>query len=239
MLLEVCAGSIHDCIAAVDGGADRLELNAALSTSGLTPSIGTIQEVTSSTDVPVIVMIRPREGNFQYSRQEISVMEHDIHAVLDAGADGVAFGVLSDDGSIDTAVCRRLIAAAQGREAVFHRAFDCTPDPLQALETCIDLGFTRVLTSGQEPCAVDGAPLIRHLVKRAGRKIEVLPGGCITADSVKELVRDTGCSQVHGTFSAHVSANTSSVLDFSYKAVDVEKVRAVRNRLDELSYPAG
>src|SRR3954470_22762289 len=167
VLLEVCVGSVDDALTGVAGGADRLELNSALTLGGLTPSAGLFAEVRRRVSVPIIAMVRPRAGGFAYSDADFDVMLRDAEGLLAAGADGLAFGVLTANGELDRLRCRRLRGACGDRPAVFHRAFDVMPDPFTSLELLIDLGFTRVMTSGQKETAVQGAVLIAELIGRA------------------------------------------------------------------------
>lgn len=198
--LEVCIASVDDTLAAAAGGADRLELNCALDLGGLTPSPGLLLEVKRVCRLPIFVMIRPRPGGFCYSAADFDVMRRDAEWMIANGADGLVFGVLHENGKIDVERCRALFACGAGRPAVFHRAFDVTPDPLAALETLIELSFARVLTSGQQPTALEGAPLIAELIRRAAGRIEILPGGGINAGNVAEVMARTGCNQIHGSF---------------------------------------
>jgi copper homeostasis protein len=199
VLLEICCGSIDDAIEAEKGGADRVELCSALFLGGLTPSVGTIQEAKRRLKIPIMVMVRPRGGGFAYSEAEFASMERDAEAAVGNGADGVVFGVLQSDGAIDIPRCRRIRQLIGKRQAVFHRAFDVTPDPFEALEQLVDLGITRVLTSGQKDSVPEGVELIKKLTERAGDRIEVLPGGGIQAWNMKEVVERIGCRQVHLT----------------------------------------
>jgi copper homeostasis protein len=205
VLLEICCGSIDDAIEAEKGGADRVELCSALFLGGLTPSSGTIQEAKRRLKIPVVVMVRPRGGGFAYSEAEMASMERDAEAAVENGADGVVFGVLQSDGRIDVARCRRIRQLIGKRQAVFHRAFDVTPDPFDALEQLVDLGITRILTSGQKDSVPEGVELIKKLIERAGDRIEILPGGGIQPWNVKEMIERTGCRQVHLTASRMVS----------------------------------
>jgi copper homeostasis protein len=199
ILLEICCGSLDDALQAAEGGADRVELCAAMLLGGLTPSIGTIVEAARLLEIPFLTMIRPRGGGFAYSRAEFAAMERDVELALDAGSPGVVLGVLRDDGSVDAKRTARLIKRAGGADVVFHRAFDVTPDPFAALETLIDLGCRRVLTSGQRPTVLEGAALIRDLIERADGGIEILPGGGVEAWNVRECIERTGCDQIHLT----------------------------------------
>jgi copper homeostasis protein len=199
VLLEVPIASVEDAQSAQEGGADRLELNAALSLGGLTPSLATLIEVKAAVKLPVIVMIRPRPGGFAYSAADFKVMQRDADLALQHGADGIVFGILNPDGQVDGDRCRSLVRQAGGRAAVFHRAFDVTPEPLPALEELIELGFRRILTSGQEETAYNGTALIAELIQRAAGRIEVLPGGGINRFTVADVVARTGCDQVHAS----------------------------------------
>jgi copper homeostasis protein len=199
ILLEICCGSIDDAIQSQEGGADRVELCSALFVGGLTPSIGTIQEAKRRLKIPVMVMVRPRGGGFCYTTAEFATMERDAEAAVENGADGVVFGILEKDGRIDQRRSERMRRIIGGRQAVFHRAFDVTPDPFDSLEQLVDLGITRILTSGQKASAPQGVQLIAELVQRAGNRIEILPGGGIRPHNMNEVVRRTGCGQIHMT----------------------------------------
>lgn len=202
--LEVCVDSLASAKTAASCGAQRIELNTALELGGLTPSIGLVEEVMLALKpmkCEVIVMVRPRLGGFAYDRDELIVMQRDIDRMLEAGVDGIALGVLRSNGSIDVDVTQTLIQPVLNakRQAVFHRAFDLTPDAAEALNTLISLGFHRVLTSGQATTAHQGAAVIRELIAHADGRIQVLPGSGITADSVDQLIRETGCDQIHAS----------------------------------------
>jgi copper homeostasis protein len=199
LLLEVAVATVEDALAALAGGADRLELNAALALGGLTPSLGTVLEVRRIAPGPLIVMLRPRPGGFCYSNPDFRVLQRDLDLMLEHGADGVAFGALTADGDVDVLRCRELLRQIGPRQAVFHRAFDVTPDPLSALEQLIDLGVRRVMTSGQEESAYNGATLIANLVRRAAGRIEVLPAGGINRFTMADVLARTGCDQVHAS----------------------------------------
>ncbi len=200
ILLEVAVASVDDALAAQAGGANRLELNSALDLGGLTPSLGTLIEIKNAVALPVMVMIRPRPAGFCYSDHEFTTMLRDLDLVLRHGADGLVFGVLTADGRVDLERNQQLIRQCGTKEIVFHRAFDVTPDPFEALLQLIDLGFTRILTSGQEETALHGAALIGELITRAAGRIEILAGGGVNGDTVLDLIHRTGCSQVHGSF---------------------------------------
>jgi copper homeostasis protein len=197
VLLEVCCGSLDDAIEAERGGAERVELCSCLFLGGLTPSIGSVIEANHRLKIPIIGMVRPRGGGFCYTEAEFAAMQHDARAMLDAGAAGIVFGILNPDGTIDIERNRVLREIAGTKQSVFHRAIDVTPDPFPALEQLIELGFTRVLTSGQQDSVPEGIDLIRQLVERAGSRIEIMPGGGIRAHAVPDILRVTGCKQIH------------------------------------------
>ena len=197
MLLEICCGSLDDAIEAEAGGADRVELCASLFFGGLTPSIGSITEAVRRLQIPVIAMIRPRGGGFCYTEPEFAAMVADAEAAIAQNVAGLVFGILTPDGKIDRARTKRLREIAGTRDAVFHRAFDVTPDPFGALEELIDLGITRVLTSGQEDTVPEGLDLIKRLVDRAGDRIQVMPGGGIKPHNFHDVIVKTGCRQIH------------------------------------------
>jgi copper homeostasis protein len=246
ILLEICCGSIDDAIQAEKGGADRVELCSALFLGGLTPSIGTILEAKHRLKIPVMVMVRPRSGGFCYTQAEMDTMERDAEAAIDGGADGVVFGVLEADGKIDVERTKRMRQLTGKRQAVFHRAFDVTPDPFKALEQLVDLGVTRILTSGQKDSVPEGVQLIAELIERAGKRIEILPGGGgLRPYNMREIIGKTGCRQVHLT--AWGTAKDSSTQarpevtfggalhppEDQYEVTDAKLVREISKRLRE------
>jgi len=200
-LLEVCCGSLPDAVAAERGGADRVELCSALFLGGLTPSWATIQEVKARLRIPFVVLLRPRSGGFCYSQEEMRVLERDAELAIASGAEGIVVGILQPDGRLDTERCKRIRKIAGAKEIVFHRAFDVVPDPMRTLDEVIDLGFTRVLTSGQSKSALEGVELIKRLIDHARNRIEILPGSGIRPENVRELIELSGCDQVHMTAS--------------------------------------
>jgi copper homeostasis protein len=197
VLLEVCVGSLADARAAADAGAGRLELCSALELGGLTPSLALVEQVVGEVDLPVVVMLRPRCGGFCYSDDEARGMLRDAELALAAGASGLAFGFLETSGLIDVPRTNKLVELAGGKQTVFHRAFDFVPNLAAALDVLIDLGVTRVLTTGGATSAIEGAESLRQLIDRAMDRIEILPGGGISAVHVVQLVAASGCKQIH------------------------------------------
>ncbi|WP_214416542.1 copper homeostasis protein CutC [Sphaerisporangium fuscum] len=195
---EICVDGTEAALAAERAGAHRVELCAALFEGGITPTIGTVAATLEAVSrVRVHVIIRPRGGDFIFDPHEVAAMERDIREVRAAGAHGVVIGALTPEGTVDRPVCERLIAAAGDLAVTFHRAFDMTADPYQALETLVDLGVHRVLTSGQEVSVLEGAPLIAELVRLAGDRIVVMPGGGVTERNIGRILAETGVSEIH------------------------------------------
>jgi copper homeostasis protein len=206
LVFEICVDSVAGVRAAAEAGADRVELCADLLEGGITPSLGTILVARKVLDIKVNVMIRPRGGDFLYDEDEVAAMEADIASAKSAGVDGVVFGVLERDGRVNAKATERLIARARPASVTFHRAFDMTPEPLIALETLIDLGVDRILTSGQEPTAYEGAERIAELVKASLDRVIIMPGGGITARNASRVAAMTGASEIHFAARAPVAS---------------------------------
>ena len=197
ILIEICCGSADDVINAEAGGANRVELNSSLFLGGLTPTLGTLQIAKAHTNIPILCMIRPRQGGFCYSDTDYDIAKIDAKLLLENGCDGLVFGFLHEDGTLQRERCREMIDLCQGRPAVFHRAIDVVPDWRQTLADLIDLGFTRVLTSGQAPNALYGLPVLKEMIAFAGDAIEILPGGGVNAYTVDRIMQETGTKQIH------------------------------------------
>jgi copper homeostasis protein len=197
ILFEICVDSVEAAVAAQEGGGDRVELCADLLEGGTTPSAGTVQLAIEALRIPVNVIIRPRGGDFCYSDAEFAVMRRDVEMAKAWGASGVVIGILRPDGTVDVERTRALVEAARPLSVTFHRAFDVTRDPFEALETLIGLGINRVLTSGQEPSVLEGLDLVADLVKRAGDQIIVMPGGGITERNIAKIAAGCGAREFH------------------------------------------
>ena len=197
-MVEVCANGVESCIAAQQGGADRVELCAGIPEGGTTPSYGEIKvarRVLSTTRLHVI--IRPRGGDFLYTDLEVERMAEDIALCRDLGVDGVVFGCLKADGSIDMEKNRYLMECSQGMSVTMHRAFDRAANPEQALEDAIALGFDRILTSGQHPKAIQGADLLTRLNRQAAGRIILMAGSGVTEQNIRQLHEETGLREFH------------------------------------------
>ncbi|MEG1578568.1 MAG: copper homeostasis protein CutC [Oscillospiraceae bacterium] len=199
ILLEVCCGSADDAIEAWKGGATRVELNSDLFHGGLTPTVGELIVTKRETDLTVMTMVRPREGGFCYTKGEFATALEDAKQLLEHGADGLVFGFLNEDSTLDVERTKIMaeLAQAAGRETVFHRAIDVVPKWKDALDVLIELGITRVLTSGQEPNVLFGTDTVREMIAYAAGRIQILPGAGITAKNMDKIRAETGCDQMH------------------------------------------
>lgn len=215
--LEVCCGSADDVMEAWKAGADRVELNSSLFHGGLTPSVGSLIVAKEAVPIPIMAMVRPRPGGFCYTRAEYQTALADAKALLEAGAQGLVFGFLNPDGTVDEARTRELAEMTRGRESVFHRAIDVTPDWRRALEMLIKLGVTRVLTSGQEPNVFFALDTIAEMVRFAQGAIQILPGAGVTLRNAARVAEMTGCSQIHVARHRRVAdTSTSNNRDIFY-----------------------
>lgn len=197
-IIEICANSAQSCLEAEAGGARRVELCATISEGGTTPSYGEIrmaQELTSNIDIHVI--IRPRGGDFLYTPSEVKTMLYDIEMAKMLKVDGVVFGCLTKEGYIDVPLMRRLIEASESLSVTCHRAFDVCREPFVALEQLVALGCDRILTSGQQPDAVRGIPLLKELVRRANGRIIIMPGCGVREDNIDLIEAETGANEFH------------------------------------------
>ena len=197
IVLEACVDSVEAAVAAQLGGADRVELCADLLEGGCTPGPGVIQLARKLLDIRLHVMIRPRGGDFCYSEVKFEAMQLDVAFAKQVGADGVVFGILNPDGSVDAERTRALIEQARPMSVTFHRAFDVTRDPFEALETLIGLSVDRILTSGQELAVLEGLDLIADLVRRAGNRVIIMPGAGITERNFGKIVAHSGAREFH------------------------------------------
>ena len=206
---EICANSVASCIAAQEGGADRVELCAGIPEGGTTPSYGMIRNARESISIALNVIIRPRGGDFLYSDKEIQEMIYDIQMAKELGADGLVFGCLNPDGTVDINTMSRLMEAAGETPVTYHRAYDHTNDPFKALEDIISLGCARILTSGCRPTALEGAELLAQLVEKAGDRIIIMPGCGVRETNIADIARLSGAGEFH--FSARESVESGMV----------------------------
>ena len=199
MILEITVNSVTSALLAQEGGADRIELCDNFHEGGTTPGAGSIAKARENLHIDLFVMIRPRGGDFHYSTLELEIMKKDIQSARNLGADGVVFGLLNSDGTVDRIHTAELVAFSRPLQVTFHRAFDLTPDPFTALEEIIETGADRILTSGQAPAAPEGAVIIASLVKQAGDRIILMPGAGINESNILELYRLTRAGEFHAS----------------------------------------
>ncbi|CAH3178170.1 unnamed protein product [Porites lobata] len=195
--MEVCIDSVEAALNAEKGGAVRVELCSNLMEGGTTPSLGMFKIIKEKSPIPVFVMIRPRGGDFLYSAAEFEVMKEDLKLFKEAGANGVVFGILTSHGEVDISRCKELKELASPLPMTFHRAFDMVKDPYTSLEIIINLGFERILTSGQESSALEGLPTIKYLIEKAKDRIIIVPGGGITERNLERILLGSGAKEFH------------------------------------------
>ncbi|MCM1483211.1 MAG: copper homeostasis protein CutC [Muribaculaceae bacterium] len=199
-VLEVCAADPSSVRAAAAGGAARVELCSALGEGGVTPSAGLIESALAVPGIKVHVLIRPRGGDFIYDEDEVSTMCADIRHARQAGVHGVVIGVLTPDGDIDVAACKRMMAeAGEDMNVTFHRAFDLCRDPQKALEDIIALGCNRLLTSGQQASALKGAGMLRSLNEQAAGRLTILAGAGVNAGNAADIMTHSGVHELHAS----------------------------------------
>ncbi len=238
-LVEICCASAEDVLEAARGGADRVELNSGMFFGGLTPSLGTL-EIALESGIPIMAMVRPRPGGFCYTDAEFRVMLKDARRLLEYGASGIVFGFLHEDGTVDEDCVKAMLDVISGAESVFHRAIDVTPDWKSALQTLMELGVTRVLTSGQAANAPLGMDTISQMIRFTGNRIEILPGAGIKLHNAQKIIEATGCNQIHLSAGqrqvSDPSASNSRNIRFTgstcppddrYEITDAEAVAAV------------
>ncbi len=241
----VCC-SVEDALVAAGYGAESVEVCSALSLGGLTPSAGLIQQIAHRrTNTDIHVMLRPHPGGFVYSLATQEVMERDAERAIEYGANGLVFGALTEDGRIDKNVCERIVRVidahrnpAQGIfQLTFHRAFDQVRDPYAAIETLMDIGIQRVLSSGQQKTALEGAGLLNELNERYGHQITLLAGGGVRASNVKEVIEKTGCHIVHlGPRRPVLSPVSVTAVDFGgHDELDADAIAEVARVIYTLS----
>lgn len=216
--VEVCAGSLKDCLIAEKAGADQIELNSALFMGGLTPSLATLIEARRLVSIPIYPMLRTRGGGFTYDEYDIMVLKHDAQLFAENGANGLVFGFLNEDNTINKEYTKEFVDLCKSFniDAIFHRAYDQTPNAYEAMEDLIELGVTRVLTSGHKPNASDAIDLLKELQYMHGDKIEILVGSGVNETNVKEIVERTGVKQVHSSFKMWSIDKSTSGKDVSY-----------------------
>jgi len=213
-ILEICAFSLDACIIAEKAGANRIELCAAPGEGGTTPSLGLIRMACQAVSIPIVVIIRPRGGDFNYSAQEFEIMKDDIRMAKEAGCQGIALGILKEDNTIDIERTKELVQLSHPLPVTFIRAFDLTPDPLNAVLDIIETGCKRILTSGQRLRAENNIPLLQQLIKIAEDKIIIMPGSGITDKNLTLLMNHLNTNEFHA--SARISFAEDNLSTFGF-----------------------
>jgi copper homeostasis protein len=239
-MLEICCFSLESCLTAQKAGAYRVELCGGMFEGGTSPSAGLIKLARQNLNIKLYVMIRPRGGDFCYSDTEFEVMKADIQTAKDLGADGVVFGILNPDGSVDETRTKELVELARPLKVTFHRAFDVCADPFEALETIIELGCERILTSGQKNTAIEGIDLLKALAEKANNRIEIMAGGGVNSHNANQLL-EAGVHALHMTGKGIVNsqmayrkadvsmASATLTNEFEIYEADFDKCKAVAN----------
>ncbi len=236
MLLEIAVFNIDSALLAASAGADRLELCENPSEGGTTPSYGTLKIVKEKVNIPVFPIIRPRGGDFLFSEDEFAVMKKDVELCKQLGFEGVVIGLLNTDGTVDAERTKILVETAYPMETTFHRALDRATDPLAAMETLIECGCTRILTSGQVPNAWDGKELIKQLIEQADDRIIIMPGSGVRSNNIKELAAFTGAIELHSSARKIIASGMTFTKQSMHEelktvSVDVEEIQKMKTLL--------
>lgn len=244
--IEVCIDNIESLHYAQQGGATRIELCSSLALGGLTPSIGFMKQAARHSAIPVYAMIRPRQGDFLFSNEDIEIMLEDINAAKQAGLQGVVLGVLDDEGQVDATILKSLMKEAGPLGVTFHRAIDQCPAPFDALDVIISAGCERILTSGLEANALAGAGMLKRMVDYCGNRLSIMAGAGVTAENVAEIIQRSGIREVHlsgkstrpsnmASYASRVHMGHADVDDFSIPVTSAEKIAAVAKAIRSLS----
>lgn len=239
ILLEVCVDDVAGLKAAIEGGADRIELCSALPLGGLTPSAG-LMSVAARSPVPCYAMIRPRAGDFTYTPREVDMMTNDIFFAASAGLAGVVFGANLADGSLDAETLKTLSNAVGSMPRTLHRAFDLVPDMRQAIDLAVDFGFERILTSGRAKSAPEGVDDLADAIRIANKRISIMPGAGVNLSTVDGLLSRLKVGEVHSSCSVDAEAGDARLVTLGFSApsakrTDAETVRAMKARLKAAS----
>lgn len=223
-LLEIIAYNLEGCVLAERNGADRIELCADPHLGGTTPAMSLLKEAIGLVNIPIQVMVRPRGGDFNYTEEEFKRMLESISLIKDLGASGVVFGVLNSDQTLDVRRNQLLMNQCKNLDVTFHRAFDELAHPYTSLRKITDLGFDRILTSGQQEKAIDATEFLSELVSEAANEITIMPGSGITSKNISMLHRLVGAKEYH--------TSAKEVDDHgNYIGVDTNEVKAIKSQL--------
>ncbi|WP_318471511.1 copper homeostasis protein CutC [Photobacterium leiognathi] len=244
--LEVCIDNIESLHYAQQGGATRIELCSSLTLGGLTPSSGFMALAAKHAKVPVYAMIRPRQGDFLFSSEDVEIMLADIYAARQTGLQGIVIGALTKHGHIDKDIVASLVKEANGLGVTFHRAIDQCIEPFAALDTLMHYSCERVLTSGLASNAPAGSQMIKEMVNYCGNKLSIMAGAGVNPDNVRELITATGIHEVHlsgkttrpsamTNISASAHMGSAAIDDFQIPVTSAETIKTVALQLNQLS----
>ena len=236
--LEIIGFNIESCLIAQAAGAHRIELCDNPADGGTTASYGFIKAARKALQIDLYPIIRPRGGDFLYSDDEFKIMQTDVQLCKEIGCDGVVIGMLNEDGSIDKKRCSKLVSLAYPLGVTFHRAFERCSNPFEALEDIIEMGCERILTSGQQPTAPEGAGLINELIRQADERIIIMPGSAVRSNNIIEIAQQTGAVEFHSSAKKMVKSNMQfqnpglkeELLSISADTEEITKMKAL---LDE------
>ena len=213
MIIEVCANSYEYAIKAEKAGTDRIELCKDLHLDGLTPTYETAKKTIDELNIPVFILIRPREGDFNYSNEEYELMKADIVKFKEMGCKGIVSGVLNKGKTIDIERTKELVELSRPLEFTFHRAFDIVNKPINEIKNLIELGIERVLTSGQKDKAIEGLELLEKLKNISNNRIIIMPGSGITKTNFKKF---NLFNEIHGSFKNEINSNAFKFFEIEY-----------------------
>lgn len=239
-LIEIAVFNINAALAAEKAGADRLELCENPLEGGTTPSFGFLKKAAQEISIPINPIIRPRGGDFLYSKAEFEVMKYDIQLVRDLGFHGAVIGLLRSNGEIDVERTAELVALAPELAITFHRAFDRCTNPLQSLESVIETGCKRILTSGQKPNVNNAIPLIQSLIKKANNRILILPGSGVRSNGLKKLAESTKAVEFHSSARKMIASKMNYWVpemqeQLEETSIDTEEIKKMRTILSEIN----
>lgn len=245
ILIEVCCGSVDDCIVAQKASADRIELNHALEMGGMTPSLATLKLAKEYVNIPICCMVRPRGYGFNYSDVQFQVMKNEAKDLIEAGADGIVFGFLNEDSTINIERTKEMVSIIKPKEAIFHKAFDSTKNLEESIKILIDCGIDRVLTSGGAVSLeiIEGCKILGKLNDKYKDMIEILPGGGVREHNVIDILKESKSNQIHMT-AKHLVLDKSTMnygtKDFcetnhSYVATEYKQLKAIMDKIEKSS----
>lgn len=241
--IEACCGSVRDVVIADKLGFDQIELNSSLELGGMTPSTGTLVMSKKLTNIPIYPMVRARPQGFNYDDVDYEAMLFDAKNLIDHGADGIVFGFLNEDGTINEERTREMVAVIGDKPAIFHKAFDSTPDLEVAINQLIDLKITRILTGGGIGDVMDNLDVLKNLQAKYGDKIDILIGGGVRDFNVKEILEHTKAQQIHFSGREKIFDNSTFLTAlsndkdlYSYDGVSEDKLNAIIKEINKVSY---